>query len=391
MSSAREELYSAVGAASTTGSEVDADWDAVVVGAGPAGSMAAARLALGGAKVLLVDKSQFPRHKVCGSCLSTRALKALRHAGLENLPDELGAVPLHNLNVSSAKHTVEFPLGESRSLSRQTLDSALIRFATKSGATFLPNTSANILETFSDRVTVNLRSSDCLRTVSAAIAIAADGIGGTSLNGRRDLDASVARGSKVGVGAVTELSMPFLPGTIYMAYGGGGYVGAVRLENGDTDMAAAFDPEFLRESGTPAAAVARTLLEARWQMPGELQQIAWKGTVALTRKRKKLSSRRLFVIGDSASYVEPFTGEGIAWALNSAEAVAPIALEAIDKWRPSMCARWAKAHEQTVGRDQIGTRLVSALLRSHQLAEATGELLTRMPTIIEPLTRTLRI
>ena len=55
-------------------------WDAVVVGAGPAGSMAALGLARAGAAVLLVDRATFPRPKVCGCCLNGAALAALRSA-----------------------------------------------------------------------------------------------------------------------------------------------------------------------------------------------------------------------------------------------------------------------------------------------------------------------
>jgi geranylgeranyl reductase family protein len=52
-------------------------FDAIVVGAGPAGSTAAYRLALAGANVLLLDKAQFPRNKPCGGAISTRALNEL--------------------------------------------------------------------------------------------------------------------------------------------------------------------------------------------------------------------------------------------------------------------------------------------------------------------------
>src|SRR3954468_10803523 len=56
-------------------------WDVVVVGAGPAGSLAAYDLARRGLTVLLVDKATFPRWKVCGSCLSPQAQATLAAAG----------------------------------------------------------------------------------------------------------------------------------------------------------------------------------------------------------------------------------------------------------------------------------------------------------------------
>jgi len=49
-------------------------WDAIVLGAGPAGALAARQLGASGARVLLVDRKAFPRWKVCGACLNGQAL-----------------------------------------------------------------------------------------------------------------------------------------------------------------------------------------------------------------------------------------------------------------------------------------------------------------------------
>ena len=58
---------------------VRAEWDAVIIGAGPAGAMAAHELARAGHSVLLIEKSKWPRWKVCGCCLNLNALDALGH------------------------------------------------------------------------------------------------------------------------------------------------------------------------------------------------------------------------------------------------------------------------------------------------------------------------
>ena len=52
-------------------------WDVVVVGAGPAGAAAATKLGKNGLRVLLLDREDFPRPKVCGCCLSPLALNEL--------------------------------------------------------------------------------------------------------------------------------------------------------------------------------------------------------------------------------------------------------------------------------------------------------------------------
>ena len=72
----------------------DTTWDVVVVGAGPAGSMAALEIARRGRSVLLVDKASFPRYKVCGCCLNARALSLLELADLGGLVDSAAMVEL---------------------------------------------------------------------------------------------------------------------------------------------------------------------------------------------------------------------------------------------------------------------------------------------------------
>ena len=65
------------------------DYDAVVIGAGPAGGVAALGLARAGRRVLLVDKQRFPRPKVCGCCLNASALATLRRVGVGQRLDAL--------------------------------------------------------------------------------------------------------------------------------------------------------------------------------------------------------------------------------------------------------------------------------------------------------------
>src|SRR3974390_482996 len=71
----------------TAGNDV---WDAIVIGAGPAGAVAGRQSALAGGRLLLVDAKAFPRAKVCGACLNSRALDLLCELGLGAIPSALG-------------------------------------------------------------------------------------------------------------------------------------------------------------------------------------------------------------------------------------------------------------------------------------------------------------
>src|SRR5260221_4741199 len=100
-------------------------WDAVVIGAGPAGAVAARELACRGVGVLLVDRGSFPRWKVCGACLNGAALATLEAGGLGQQVRQLGAIPLSRMRMAVSGQSVEVPLAGHVALSRQAFDAAL--------------------------------------------------------------------------------------------------------------------------------------------------------------------------------------------------------------------------------------------------------------------------
>src|ERR1700692_3155008 len=103
-------------------------WDVIVVGAGPAGSVAARELARHGAAVLLVDKARFPRPKVCGGCLNPQALSTLSAVGLGGLGERRGAVPLSRLELAVSGLRARLS-SSGQALSRAVFDAALVEAA----------------------------------------------------------------------------------------------------------------------------------------------------------------------------------------------------------------------------------------------------------------------
>ncbi len=334
-------------------------WDAAVVGAGPAGAVAARELARRGRSVLLIDKATFPRWKVCGCCLNGSALDTLAAVGLGDLPARCGAVPLERVRLEAGGRGAELPLPGGVALSREAFDAALVHAAVAAGVAFLPGTRVVRLlrervpedrllrervpedrllrervpedRSRSERTTLQAAQGSVTVAVTAGVMIAADGLGGQLVAGRRQ---AVADGSRIGAGAVASAAPDFYhPGTIFMAVGRGGYVGLVRVEDGRLDVAAAFDPGFVRDAGGLGPSAAATLREAGFPAVPGLEDLPWRGTPALTRTARRVAGERWFAIGDAAGYVEPFTGEGMAWAVASAVAVAPIATQ---PWFPGL-------------------------------------------------------
>ena len=102
-----------------------------------------------------------------------------------------------------------------------------------------------------------------------------------------------------------------------------------------------------------------------------------------------MSAERVLVLGDAAGYVEPFTGEGIAWALASAVAVAPLADRAVSRWDDSLGREWGARHRQIVTGRQRMCRLVARILRHPRLAHCAIQLLGWWPRLAAPFVHRL--
>ncbi len=385
-------------------------WDVVIVGAGPAGAMSAYELSRRGLAVLLVDRASFPRWKVCGCCLNARALAALAEAGLGALTVRCGAVSLDSFQVAVAGRVARLAIGGAVSLSRQTLDAALVTAAIGAGAAFLPRTQAVLssesrvrseehsmtpasgtpnseLRTPNSGVrVVELRQEQKASRMAARVVLLADGLGGKLVARAGISEVATAPGARIGVGMIAANAPAFYePGRIFMACGREGYLGLVRLEDGRLDLAAALDPGWVRAHGGPGPAAAEMLAEVGWPAVPDMAEHGWRGTPALTRRARRVAGERLFLVGDAAGYIEPFTGEGMAWALSAARALAPLAARAAERWHPRWAGEWGALYRRLLGTRHLVCRTVAAVLRSPGLTRTMIHLLSVAPGLAVPV------
>ncbi|HSW29634.1 MAG TPA: FAD-dependent monooxygenase [Longimicrobiales bacterium] len=374
--------------AEARGSDLDARvWDAVVVGAGPAGALFAFELGRAGAEVLLLDRQAFPRWKVCGCCLSPGTQSVLHEAGLARILDEVGTVPLHTLRLAGWSAVADIMLGPSVAMSRSALDAALVRAAASVGVTFVAPARARLGPCHAGHRTLFVEIAGVVTDVRARVVIAADGLGSPllaeALHGGRD--AGIAPWSRIGFGALFPTATPGYPaGVIHMAVGSEGYVGLVRLEDGTLDVAGALDPAVLGGGTRPEAAVRGLLERAGFPALDGTPTEGWRGTPRLTRRATTRGADRLLAVGDASGYVEPFTGEGMAWALSGARTLAPIALEGIRDWRPELVRAWDRRYEETIGAAARLCRGLSWALRRPALARRGLRALSRLPFLAAP-------
>jgi hypothetical protein len=170
-----------------------------------------------------------------------------------------------------------------------------------------------------------------------------------------------------------------------MAHGRGGYVGVTTIEDGRLDVAAALDPEFVKAAGGLGPAAATILDEAGLlPLPG-LASGPWKGTPLLTRRTPRPAAERLFVLGDAAGYVEPFTGEGIGWALTAAVAVTDLAVRAVHSWQSALANEWSNCYRKSIAQRQRTCRLLARVLRSTMATKALVGTLSWVPGLARPV------
>lgn len=377
-------------------------YDVAIIGAGIAGSMAALLSSRAGLRTVLLERHRFPRHKVCGCCVNGRAFQMLKQAGLES-----GLRRLHPMTTSSLavryrgrRLNVSMPTGFA--VSRRTMDQWLVDEAIASGCQFVDEVTASVQPVKSESDDSNPEMADaCIadhpeeRTLQLRIAnrhfpdgttprhdetpaapnvqifarvvLVCDGLGHPSLQLLPSFKAEPEAGSRIGLGAVFPRAAAdawIRQGEVLMAVAPQGYAGVVEIENNQLNLAAAIDPSCLNKSNSPLDCLANIFRSAGVPMPQELQRATIKGTVPLTRSARRIAGHRLFLLGDSTGYVEPFTGEGMAWALTAATTAIPFVVSAIrNGWSDELIDRWQLSFNDMTRTQQKICRLLSATLR----------------------------
>ncbi|MEM6654901.1 MAG: NAD(P)/FAD-dependent oxidoreductase [Planctomycetota bacterium] len=341
-------------------------WDAIVIGGGLAGAVSATRLADAGRRVLLVESKRFPRPKVCGGCLNARAIAGLEESGLASVARDCEPGAIDRINLHNAGRSLSIPLPPGLAITRSTLDDVLLREAARRGVEVRQGVNARVAAGSGEQVrAVRLRCEGQTHTEQARVVLACDGLGHPSLADLSRFEVVVPSDSRTGLGAVLEptaAAEAYPAGAITMAVGLRGYVGVARCEQGRVNIAAAFDRTVLRNR-TSAEAVRELLVDAGLPEVDGLAAACWQASPRLSQHSPRVAGERLFLVGDAAGYVEPFTGEGMASAIEGALAVTPLALQGIDSWSDRLADDWQTAYTRRVRRRQETCRALAWMLR----------------------------
>jgi geranylgeranyl reductase family protein len=329
------------------------DADVIVVGAGPAGSTAAYHLARHGLRVLVLEKSQFPREKVCGDGLTPRAVKQLIKMGIDTDPAK-GWMPNKGLRVIGGGVRLEldwpdlaaFP-GYGLTRTRLDFDQLLADKAIEAGAILKTGHTVTgpILDDDGRVIGVKATVDGEPLDFRAAVTLACDGVSARlalamGLNKRDDRPIGVAvrqyfhspaRHDDEYLESWLELRSKeggekLLPGYGWI-FGLGD--GRINVGLGVLNSSVAFGKTNYRRM--LAEWLAATPAEWGASDPANADGEAQGAALPMGFNRVPHYTRGVLLVGDSAGMVNPFNGEGIAYAMESAELAAEIVLQALDR------------------------------------------------------------
>jgi geranylgeranyl reductase family protein len=331
-------------------------WDVVVVGAGPAGSAAARAAAAAGSRTLLVDRAEFPRYKTCGGGLMGASLRAVP-AGVE-VPV---AATVDRVSFSLRGRFHRLRRAESGFIplvNRDAFDHALIRAAQDAGVQFTPGVQVRAVEQDPDRIVVRTAAGP----ISTRALVGCDG--SASVVGRE----VGVRLSQIDLGLEYELAVepggPWerrihldwgpLPGSYGWVFPKGDAltVGVIAARGAGAATTTYLD-DFVARTGLSGATVLRR-------------------SGHLTRCREAdspLGRDRILLAGDAAGLLEPWTREGISFALRSGALAgaraAEIARAGTADARQRSQLRYRDEVDTTLGAEmRAGARFLGAFRRS---------------------------
>lgn len=355
--------------------EVAREVEVAIIGGGLSGSALAILLARSGLSVALLERSTFPRDKVCGEFLSWDALPILDLLGVRGDIDGLGAPVISRCTIPAAKYAFELP-GRALGLTRRALDELLFRHARISGAEAFEGTTVTHLNP----------ATRSLNALSATGEIAMKWkvlIGAWGRWGRFDheLERSFVEsagdryfGFKRHFSAKKAISPSIDLHSFHR-----GYLGVSPVEGGRVNICGLVHESRIKamrggwESFVEEIRAEHPDIEELFASHDPLDD-QYLTTEPVVFRPKSATTEGVFFAGDAAAQIDPLTGNGMAMALQSAALLAPFVTRQLQGDADARRA-YEQSHREFFSRRIRWSRTVSFALRRPTLLQTTARLL----------------
>jgi geranylgeranyl reductase family protein len=366
--------------------------DVLVVGAGPAGSSAAAWLARSGREVLLADAEEFPRDKPCGDGLTPRAIAELTRLGLDewlkSKPRNLG------LRANGFGQQLHLPWngnslpGYGSAAPRMVLDAKIREVALASGAQALDAAQATDVEIKDGRIhAVIFKQYGAITRIEPKVVVVADGARSQlgRLLGRewhRDTAYGVAARGYIASERTSDqwiTSHLELRGSKNEILSGYGWI--FPLGDGNVNIGVGT----LATSKRPADINLRQLLDFytdgqrdEWKLSGDVEK-PWSALLPMGGAVSNVAGKNWLLIGDAAGCVNPLNGEGIDYGLETGR----LAAEFLSHPEKDFTEKWPNILRHHYGYAFSAARRIAGILTTPEVIKFGGPIGMRSRWLME--------
>ncbi|MDE2028225.1 MAG: NAD(P)/FAD-dependent oxidoreductase [Candidatus Omnitrophica bacterium] len=293
--------------------------NALIIGAGPAGSSCALGLASAGLKVMLIDKSIFPRPKVCGGFIGPQNQELLSTLGVWQILIERGAKPLTKSVLYSSSGSVTIPIREGQALgcSRQLFDAALLERVMKEDVEVLEG--AQVRRTFSNTRGFEVEIDHYYR--NKKYVIYTDHL--INASGWRS---PRVKASHVQLGLGALYNMPAVLEQVSLFCCPRGHVGINPVEGNQVNVCYVVQEDLFNEKDCDGQKILdywsqENPLLGR-MLDGSERITPWKAVYVPARAGERFFENGIWYVGDAAAFINPVTGGGVSIALMSGRLLA---------------------------------------------------------------------
>ncbi|MEE8206982.1 MAG: NAD(P)/FAD-dependent oxidoreductase [Nitrospinaceae bacterium] len=372
-------------------------YDVIIIGAGPAGCASALFLHQKGLRVLVLDRTSFPRDKVCGEFISPAADDILEELGVLDTIQQSNPVRLQGVAISSygkPELCIDYPPCPGRvkpmtslSLSRLQLDHLLVQKLTEQGVEVRERHAVDDFLFEENRVTGVKGQDEANRpfTFSASVVVDASGRNGLSLR-RLGLIRRRKGPGKIALAAHWE-NIQFPYDYCYMHISSPGYTGMAPVGNDSVNVVLVVANRHVKgqELGEFYRAVVLGNERRQSLLAGARLKERVRSVGSLAYDVQPVPCGGLVLAGDTTGFIDPFTGEGVYLSLRSAQLAAGVIHQAFaaGDFSRNFLAEYERQRQEEFRKKFILSRILQKFIYRRRWCDGVVTLLRRNPQMAQ--------